>query len=248
MANKILSHPDKSTIIRMLSEGQGVRKVAGFLKEKYKKPEEKKYHVSVPTLQTFRKKHLNLEGEALEVIKQAAKEKRHIVKDKKDSAAVRKLPVYKEKVKEIIGYHVDIQNELKELLILVKARIEDLFDKAAAGEITINEEANLQRYFQIVTTTIERWAKYIEKIADKTVETTNVNITVIEDQMSIMREAIREVISEMDPDMAVKFLDTLNHKITTLSYKRKPETSFQEIRSDVAQLSATVEEIDPNAD
>jgi hypothetical protein len=52
----------------------------------------------------------------------------------------------------------------------------------------------------------------------------------------------------MDPDMAIKFLDSLNHKITTLSYKRKPESSFQEIRSDVAQLSATVEEISSDAD
>jgi len=227
----------------MLTEGQGVRAVAKFLMEKYKKPDEKRYHISVPTLQTFRKKHLNLEGEALEVVKQAAKEKRHLKKDKKDKAAVRRLPAYKEKVKEIIDYHVDIQNELKELLILVKARIEDLFDRAADGEITINEEANLQRYFQIVTTTIERWAKYIEKIADKTVETTNVNITVIEDQMSIMREAVRETISEMDPDLAVKFLDRLNHKITTLSYRQKPEVSFQEIKSDVKGLAETVEEI-----
>jgi len=247
MSNKVLSHPDKNTIVRMLTEGQGVRTVAKFLKEKY--PKDKGKQISVPTLQSFRKEKLNLEGDALDAIKQATKDKQQLKEAKKEDAQIRRLPAYKEKVKEIISYHVDIQNELKELLILVKARIEDLFDRAAMGEITINEEANLQRYFQIVTVTIERWAKYVEKIADRTIETTNVNITVIEDQMSLMREAIRETILEMDPDLAVKFLDRLNRKVTTLSYRRgSSDMSFQEIRTDVQQLTETVEEMNTDAD
>lgn len=239
--SKVLSHPNKNIIVRMLTRGDGVRKVAQYLKERY--PKDKSKQISVPTLQAFRKQKLNIEGEALEVIKVAAREKRQVKNSKHESAQIRKLPAYKEKVKEIINYHVDIQNELKELMILVKARIEDLFDKAMRGEITINEEANLQRYFQIVTTTIERWAKYVEKIADKTVET-NVNITVIENQMSLMREAVREVIEEMDPEMAIKFLDKLNNKMTTLSYKHKSDSvTFEEIKNDTHMLTTNVVEI-----
>jgi len=229
----------------MLTEGQGVRKVAKYLKEKY--PNNKRKHVSVPTLQSFRKEKLNLEGEALEAIKVATRDKQQIKKSNQEDTQIRKLPAYKEKIKEIVNYHVDIQNELKELMILAKARMEDLFNKAARGEITINEEANLQKYFQIITTTIERWAKYVEKIADKTVET-NVNITVIEDQMSLMREAIRETIEEMDPEMSIKFLDRLNSKITTLSYRHKKDVmSFSEIKDDAHMLTASIEEIE-NAD
>lgn len=244
MANKILLHPDKNTVIRMLMEGKGVRTVAKFLREKY--PKDRSKHISTPTLQTFRKQKLNLDGDALGVIKQATKERYHRKMAKKEDAQIRRLPAYKEKLKEVISYHVDIQNELKELLVLVKARIEDLFNKAADGDITINEEANLQRYFQLITTTIERWAKYVEKIADRTVQTTNVNITVIEDQMSIMREAVRETISEMSPDLAIRFLDRLNQKITMLSYRKNPDISFQKIKTDVHQLSKTIEEIDTN--
>jgi hypothetical protein len=244
--NKILSHPDKNTIIRMLTRGQGVRSVAKFLKEKYKG--EKQYHISAPTLQKFRKQKLNLEGEALEAIKHASREKTQLKEDKKEDTKLRRLPAYKEKIKEVIDYHVNIQNELKELMVLAKSRMEDLFDKAARGEITINEEANLQKYFLIITTTIERWAKYVEKIADKTVETTNVNITVIEDQMSIMREAVRETIEEMDPEMAIKFIDRLNNKITVLSYKHKKEPTFGEIKDDVKVLTAEVEEIEHDGD
>jgi len=240
--SKILTHPDKNTIVRLLSEGRGVRAVAKYLREKY--PNDKKLHISVLTLQKFRKSRLNLEGQVLQEVKKITSDKDHIKKIKREEAEIRKIPAYKEKIKEIVDYHVDIQNELKELLILVKARIEDLFDKASRGDITINEEANLQRYFQIVTTTIERWAKYIEKIADRTVETTNVNITVIEDQMSLMREAVREILMEMDSELAIKFLDKLNRKINNLSYRRAPEESFDKIKSDVKELAEDFEEID----
>ena len=185
---KLLLHPDKNVIVKMLMRGDGVRAISKYLKEKY--PNNKKMQLTTNTLQKFRTEKLNLEGEALEAVKEATKQSAEIKKEKKEDAQIKRIPAYKEKLKEVVDYHVDLQNELKQLLILIKARTEDLFDKASNGQITINEEANLQRYFASWTTTIERWAKYIEKIADKTIET-NVNITVIEDQMSVIREAIR---------------------------------------------------------
>jgi hypothetical protein len=219
---KILTHPDKNTIVKMLAQGQGVRMVSKYLREKY--PSDKKMHISVPTLQAFRRQKLNLEGEALEAVKQATKERAVEKQEKHNDTKLKRLPAYQEKIKEIVDYHVDIQKELKELFVLAKARMEDLFDKAARGEITINEEANLQRYFQIITTNIERWAKYVEK---------NVNITVIEEQMSVMRDAVREIIGEMSPDLALKFLDRLSQKMATLSYRPKSNTTFAGLKNDV---------------
>lgn len=231
---KVLTHPDKKIIVKMLLSGNGVRAVARFLRERY--PDQKKMHISVPTLQSFRKQKLNVEGEALAMIKENSKNKK-IAKEeiaeereiKRSENEIKKLPMYQEKIKEIVDYHVDIQKELKELFVLAKARMEDLFDKAAAGQITINEEANLQRYFQIITTNIERWAKYVEKIADRTVET-NVNITVIEDQMSLMRDAVREIISEMSPELQLKFLDRLSQKMSSLTYRPK-RIGFETIKT-----------------
>ena len=233
---KIMEHPDKKLIIRKLTKGEGVRKVSNFLKEKY--PKDKTKHVSFVTLQKFRNEKLKIEGEALEIIKQETKEKI----EKKEDKEIKKTSAYKAKVKEIVDYHVDIQNEIKELLILAKARLEDLFDRAAIGELTISEEKNLLTYFQIITATIEKWAKYVEKIADRTVET-NVNITVIEDQMSHMRTAVYEVIKEMEPNLAINFLDKLNLKLEEASY-RKNDQSFDQIKNEAKMLTAQVEELE----
>ena len=57
-----------------------------------------------------------------------------------------------------------------------------------------------------------------------------------------------ETILEMSPDLRIKFLDRLNNKITTLSYGKSKGTSFSQIKEDVKQLNATVEEIDYNDD
>jgi len=218
---KILTHPNRSAIIRMLTQGQGVRAVAKAIKELH--PKDNKLHVSVPTLQKFRKEKLNLEGEALDAVKQAAKEKKEIKEAKKEDTQLKRIPAYKEKLQEAMDLHVDIPQQLRELLVLVKARVEDLFDKSSNGELSVNEEANLHKYFASWTTTIQQWAKYVDKITENSIET-NVNITIIEDQVSVIREAVREVLEDMDPEIALKFYDRLAAKMSDLTYKRKTDS------------------------
>lgn len=236
---KILTHPDKNDIVRMLTRGQGVRAVSKYLKEKH--PNDKGLHVSVPTLQRFRKEKLNLDKEVISQLKEAEKERKEIKEIKKEDAAIRKIPAYKEAVQKAAEVHVDIRTELSEMIVLVKSRIEDLFDKAEAGEATINEEANLQKYFPILATSLDKWMKYVERVADQTIET-NINITVIEDQMSVIREAIRDTLQEMEPALAIKFLDNLNRKMEALNYRRPPQVNFNTMQRQVHRLNERMQQ------
>lgn len=231
--NKILTHPDKNDIVRMLSRGQGVRAVAKHLKEKH--PNDKSLHVSVPTLQKFRREKLNLEKEVISQLKEAEKEKKEQKEIKKEDAKLRKIPAYKEAVQKAADVHIDIRTELSEMITLVKSRIEDLFDKAEAGEATINEEANLQKYFPILANSLDKWMKYVEKVADQTIET-NVNITIIEDQMSVIREAVKETLEELDPSLTLKFLDNLSRKMESLNYRRPPQLQLETMHKRVHKL------------
>jgi len=239
---KIITHPSRNAIVRMLTQGQGVRMVAKTIREDLH-PDNKKLWVSVPTLQKFRKEKLNLEGKALEEAKLAAKEKREIKELKKEESQLKRIPAYKEKLQEAIDLHVDIPQQLRELLVLVKSRVEDLFDKSAEGSLSVNEESNLHKYFASWTTTIQQWAKYVDRIADRTTET-NINITVIEDQMAVLRETVQEIVAEMDPAMAIKFYSRLSDKMSGLSYKPPKTVSFQNIHDDTKNmLDAHIEEI-----
>jgi len=238
---KILSHPDRNTIVRMLTQGQGVRAVAKAIREL--QPNNKKLWVSVPTLQKFRKEKLSLEGKALEEVKLLAKEKKELKEIKKEETQLKRIPAYQEKLQEAIDLHVDIPQQLRELLVLVKARVEDLFNKSANGDLSINEEANLHKYFASWTTTIQQWAKYVDRIADRTTET-NINITVIEDQMAVIRETVREVMGEMSPVLALKFYDKLSARMDGLAYSPKKEESLSSMRDNTKNiLEVHIEEI-----
>ena len=67
MSKKVLNHPDKEELIRKLLEGDSVKEVEAWIKQKY--PRRKRLHVSYMTLQKFRAEHLNLKGDVLEDIK-----------------------------------------------------------------------------------------------------------------------------------------------------------------------------------
>lgn len=233
-----MGHPKKNWIVKMLKGPMGVRKLSEALKEMF--PDEKNKWLSPGTLQKFRKEHLAIDGEALKYMKDVAREKKLEKDVKKEHTRVKYLPSYKEKVKEAVDLHIDIREQLAKLSLVIESRIEDLFNKAQDGEATINQERNLQGYFTTYISVIEKWAKYIDKVADQRIET-NINVTVIEDQMALIREAIRETMMEMDPGLAVKFLERLDMKMRDLSYRNKP-AKFEKIHTDVKMLEAEIED------
>jgi hypothetical protein len=233
---KVMGHPKKNWVVKMLKGKMGVRKISEALKEMY--PDNNNLWLSPGTLQKFRKEHLQVEGEALKYMKDIAREEKLEKDVKKEHNQIRRLPSYKEKIKEAVDLHIDIKEQLTKLSLIIESRVEDLFDKAQRGEATTNQERNLQGYLNTYIATIEKWAKYIDKIADQRIET-NINVTVIEDQMSLIREAVREVIMEMDSKLAEKFLENLNKKMKELSYRNKPE-KLEKIHSDVKILGAKI--------
>jgi hypothetical protein len=223
----------------MLTRGMGVREVAKRIREMH--PEDKKLHLTPTTLQKFRKEKLDLNAEALKEIKEAERDKKEVREEKKENTQLKGMPIYKEKLQEAVDLHIDIRQQLANLSVLISARIEAIFDRAQYGNASTNEEQNLQKYFATYITVLEKWAKYIDKIADQTIET-NVNITVIEDQMAVIRECIRETLMEVNPELAVKFFSKLERKLSTLSY-RAQNTGFGEMHQNVKVLSADVADV-----
>lgn len=233
---KIMTHPQKNLITKLLLDGKGIRHVKKVLQEMY--PNDKKLWLSVPTLQAFRKEHLKLEGDALDDLKKAKRLHTNNKALQKEHTQVKNLPTYRQKLEEAVDLHVDIKRGLVNMEKLVTARLEDLFDSAQRGEATIDKEKLLQGYFDRYYIMIDKWAKYVDKVADYKVEA-NINVTVIQDQMAILRQAVHELLQEMDPDLAIKFLDRLNNKVGDLTYNPTSAPStyvLTAMRDDIAAL------------
>jgi len=217
---KIMTHPHKNLITKLLLDGKGVRHVRKVLQEMF--PDDKSKWLSVPTLQSFRKEHLKLEGDALDDLKKAKRQHTNDKALQKEHTQVKNLPTYKQKLLEAVDLHVDIKRGLVGMERLITARLEDLFDSAQRGEATIDKEKLLQGYFDRYFIMIDKWAKYIDKVADFRVEA-NINVTVIQEQMAVLRQAVHELLQEMDPELAIGFLNRLNLQVRDLTYR--PTTS-----------------------
>tara|TARA_B100000131_G_scaffold322185_1_gene375287 strand:+ start:5180 stop:5863 length:684 start_codon:yes stop_codon:yes gene_type:complete len=209
MSKKVLNHPEKEEIIKKLLSGDSVKEVERWLKKKH--PRTKRLHVSYMTLQKFRSEHLNLKGEVLEDIK----DKRHEV-DRESKEAEAKMIIsssssYMQKIEEIATTELDVSKRLIEMDSLINSRIEYYFNLLQQGG-TIREDKVFIEYINTMKSIMQDWKKYIEGFADKKIEH-NININVVNEQAKILKEAVLDVLQEMNPDLIPVFLDKLEVKM-----------------------------------
>lgn len=241
---KILTHPNVDLIIKLLTEGFSAKYVSDQLKQMW--PHDKRKHLALPTILDFRKNHLRIDQRVIEEInlsQQLRVEAQKLTPEEREKAkinnALDKVPSYQEKIKEAIGMHVDIKQQLANLHMIMSARIEDIYNRLAEGRATGNDERHLQNYFQTYINLIEKWAKYIDQVADFKVET-NINVTLIENQLSLTREVVFEVMKEMDPALAIKFMDKLNKRMTEFSYRADKVPTLKELHCNVSELTKKI--------
>ena len=216
MSNKVLNHPDKEDIIRKLLDGESVKEVERWLIQKY--PRTKRLHVSYMTLQKFRTDNLNLRGEVLEDIKNKRAEV-----DKQSAEAEAKMIInsssaYQQKISEIASSELDVTKRLLELDALVNSRIEYYFNLLQQGG-SIREDKIMLEYINTMKSLMQDWKKYIEGFADKKVEH-NININVINEQARMLKEAVIEVLRELNPELTYNFINSLDLKMRQISYSK----------------------------
>lgn len=214
--SKILKHKDKNEIIKRLTEGESIRGVEKWLKKKY--PKDKTKWVSTPTLQSFRKTHLQLEGKVLKDIQDASADQRHEINQQQIQAQVSKTSAYRTKINKIVDTKLDVANKILQLDALIEDRIEYWYNAIGDGEATPQAaDKELRQYMDRLMLLLQQYKKFVEGMADKTVEH-NVNITVMNEQIGIIRDVVREVIEEFSPEHAILFIDKLNRRLEETDY------------------------------
>ena len=235
---KIMNHKHKDMIVKLLLDGRSVRCVSNLLKDMF--PNDKSMHVTPQTLQAFRKDQLDIDGDILKGIKRASKERTDRIDSNKIHNKVRNLPSYKEKLEEAAGMHLDVRKSLVQIDALLKERLEQFFNNAQEGKNTIEDEKLLQGYFDRYFVMIDKWAKYIDKVADQKIEH-NINITVINEQMSLLRSAVVNVLQRLDQSLAAVFIEELDKEMNKLSYGKKAP-SLEEIHEETQLLGEIIDE------
>ena len=214
LSSKISRHPDKNEIIKKLLGGEPVKKIEAWLKQKY--PRTKRNHISYMTLQKFRANHLNIKGDLLEDIKNRRHQDDIDAEKNEIKVSLLNSSEYQKKIEEIVSNEIDVNRKLLEMEKLISARMEYYFNIVSAGGNMHNDKILLE-YINSMRSILADWKKYVEGVADKTIEH-NVNIQVVDTQVKVLKESMFEVLKEMDPQLILVFMDKLNKKMQMLNY------------------------------
>lgn len=214
---KILKHPDKEDIVRMLTNGESIRKVAAYLKKSY--PRSPNLWISEPTLQQFRKKHLNLDGQVLKDIQETTKEEKQKIREQLHNSQIQSTSAYKDKLNQIVDKRLDVANKIVQMDSIVSDRIEHWYNLIKSGEeVPSKADQELRKFVQQQMEILTSYKKLIEGMADKRVDY-NINVNILNDQITIMRDAIKEVIAEeLGTERAVLFMDKLHKRLKKTAY------------------------------
>ena len=164
MSNKVLRHPEKEEIISKLLQGESVKQVSAWLKKKH--PKTSRLHITYMTLQKFRKEYLNLEGEALEQIKDARKNFASDSKAIEKRALIMGSNAYQEKLAEILDDEIDVTRKMLEMEKIISSRIEYYFNALNNGSGLREERVFIELLTQ-QRELLRDWKKYVEGFADQ---------------------------------------------------------------------------------
>tara|TARA_B100001287_G_C22597350_1_gene488717 strand:+ start:33 stop:710 length:678 start_codon:yes stop_codon:yes gene_type:complete len=215
MSKKVLQHPDKEIIISKLIEGESLREIESWLKNKY--PRKKRLHISYMTLQKFRQENLNIEGQVLDDIKNKRNEKIREETIAEQKMIIESSNAYQDKINSVINNEIDVSKRLLEMDALITSRIEFYYNMLQEGG-GVKEDKVFLEYVNMMKGLMQDWKKYIEGFADKKIDH-NVNINVAFDQVKVLKSVIYDILEEIDPSLINIFINKLDTKMRELEYE-----------------------------
>lgn len=217
--HKIENHPDREIIVQKLSNGESVRHIRSWLKKKH--PTSKYLHLSIPTLQEYRKEVMGLEGKVLQDIQNVKRAQDQQIETKIIQQSVQNTNAYQEKLTQIADKHLDVSTRLLQMDAVIGDRIEYWYNLVKSGEELPDKcDRELRKYIDQQILLLQQYKKLVEGMADKTVDY-NVNITVMNEQIGTIQSVIRECIfEEFGIEKAMDFMERLSKRLSGGSTKQ----------------------------
>jgi hypothetical protein len=213
---KILEHPDKDEIIAKLVIGQPPTDIHDWLKIKYTNVNEKKFVLTENILKSFQTNHLNFYNDILQDIQ---KTKIAVTTNTTDALdlAVKNNPIYEDAMVKLATGELNVDQMMAKMAINVETRISQIFDAIQADPNNINTKIDrlLVDYAEMFGNVLDKYYKWKENQANQTIHA-NVTLQVVDQHISVFHDVIKEVLSQMDLETSLYFMEVFNNKMTKL--------------------------------
>jgi len=121
------------------------------------------------------------------------------------------------------------------MCVAVETRLGQVFDTIQEDPRNINTRIDrvLIEYCEVLGGLLEKYHKFVEQPADLTIQH-NVTLQVVDQHISVFHDVIKEVLSEMDLESSMLFMERFNERMGKL----KPPTPEQFANTDVRLAEA----------
>lgn len=233
---KIADHPDRDEIISKLIIDTSPKTIHDWLAAKYTNVSESKFVIPEKLIVAFRDNYLDIWSMIQEDLSKA----RLAVSNNTSGdlqLAVNNLPAYKDLVLKTATEELDIRKIVKNLCIAIETRLSQVFDQIQSDPNNINTRVDrlLIEYTEALGNILEKYYKFTEAPANTMVQH-NVTLQVVDQHISVFHDVIRDVLSKMDLETSLYFMDVFNEKMTKLKPPDKEVGASSEVRLAEAKL------------
>lgn len=236
LLKKILEHPDKDELISKLIIGISAKDIHDWLKYKYTNVSENKFVISEKSIKLFQENYLDIYSMIQEDL---AKTKSAITTSTEEQLqlTVNNLPAYKNIMLKTANEELDIRKIIKNLCVAVETRLSQVFDEIQEDPRNINTKIDrlLIEYAEVLGNILEKYYKFTEAPSEQVIHH-NVTLQVVDQHISVFHDVIREVLSQMDLETSLYFMEVFNDKMSKLKMPDKDIAPNSEVRLAEAKI------------
>lgn len=237
---KILNHPDKDEIISKLICGISAKDICEWLSVKYTNASEHKFVLSDKLIKSFKDNYLEIYNVIYDDL---SKTKLAVSNNTENSLelSVKNNPKYKDILVKTANEELDIRQTIKSLCVAIETRFGQVFDEIQARPDEINSTVDklLISYTETLGNILEKYYKFTET---PTVGVVNNNVTfqVMDQHISTFHDVIKDVLSQMDLESALYFVENFNNRISKLQQPNKDFPTPEVRLAEAKLLSETI--------
>lgn len=233
-----INHPDCDEIISKLTLGISCPDIAEWLESKYKGVDDPGLKISVSELKRFKSEYVNPQKQ---LKKDVAAVKNKANQEDEIELAVKNSSAYKEAVEQLATGELNIKNMLVNMILAIETRAAQLFDQIQENPQNTRTDRTLIEYFDKLGIAIERYHKIVFNVPDQVIQH-NVTVQYMDQQVTLIQDAIKEVLAELDTETSMRVVELLNKKMSKLKAPSEPKMASYDSRlSEVKMLSSNLD-------
>jgi len=239
IAKRFLDHPDREEIVSKLLAGTPSSDISEWLKAKYNPLTEKKFIFSEKYITSFKDEYLDF----YTIMRQDLdKTKSNITASEQMQIELQGTPAYHKALEKYTDSEVDIKLIVKKLVVNAETRISQMFDIIQSDPENFRSDRTLLEWFSTLAGILEKYDSILNGSPDQINIQNNINIQVVDDHINVIFNIIKEILTKLDYDTSLIFIDMYNEEIKKIKSSSHPQLPVETRLKEATMLSETISE------